>query len=392
MSSRPPARVAACAFVLALTSAAAFGCRGRSESPQDAAVEMPIVDAAPTPDAGPKPLALDFAVTGCATYDPSSSRCDGPAPLTLLFTPVASMELTRFFWTFGDSTSSSERSPSHTYSVPSAFTVTLTAGGESGTGSLQQSHVVNVTGAPVGGWCDVDSECADGFSCWCGAANPCSPVLSRGLCSRPCDLASGGPANCPDGSSCSDLSVPQPADAGAAPGGRIWQRPLCLATCSTDDDCRPGLACRALRATPETGGWVRVCFGFYPLAIGDRCVDPNGARVDTDCASLNCADLGLFGRCSAACASDDDCPDGSGCAHFGDGRDLCLARCVEPLSCTDDPLLSCEAPGKPGPLGFTLMADKATVPSIFCAPKLCVTSDDCGPLGTCPTGGGNCHR
>jgi PKD repeat protein len=373
-----------------------LGCGGGGGQPKlDAAMDFAPVDVAAMPDAGPKPLSLDFSATGCTTTDPIAQRCAGVAPLTLTFTPIASEGLTRFLWTFGDKTpSSSERSPRHTYTVPGKYDVTLTAGGSSELGSIQKSRVeyVHVELAPIGAACDVDSQCAT-MSCWCGSAAPCTPVLTRGLCGQRCDDEAGGPTACPELTVCADLSAAGAVPLTVPPSADGWRRPLCLAACGTDDDCPDGFRCRDLLAgQPVTvRGWVRACFANYPLPIGARCGDPTGKPVDADCASRTCADLGAFRRCSADCGAI-GCPPGTTCAHFGDGRNLCLAACGGGTICNDDPLLACEAPGSKGPLGFAVANDPVAQAATYCAPKRCTTGADCGPAGSCPSGGGNCAR
>lgn len=360
----------------------------------DAAVDMAPIDVAVTPDAGPKPLALEFSATGCATFDPMAPRCDGVVPLTLTFTPIASEGLTRFLWTFGDGTpASSERSPRHTYTVKGKYEVTLTAGGSSDVGSIQKNHVdyVNVQAAPAGAACDVEQQCDEGLSCWCGSVAPCAPVLTRGLCSARCDEEAGGPGACPDGTVCADLSAGGATPSNVPPTADGWRRPLCLSGCGSDSNCAAGFRCRDLLAGPPAKGWVRACFANVPLPIGARCGDATGKPVDADCASRTCADLGAFGRCAADCSTI-GCPQGTACAHFGDGRNLCLAPCGAASTCNDDPLLACEAPGGKGALGFAVANDPMTQAATYCAPKRCTTSSDCGPKGTCPPGGGNCKR
>ena len=56
------------------------------------------------------------------------------------------------------------------------------------------------------------------------------------------------------------------------------------------------------------------------------------------------------------------------------------------------PMLSCEAAGAPGALGFTIAPGSApsSPPVNVCAPKGCVANDDCGPAGACADG--HCSR
>ena len=389
----PPGRTAfAQIAAVALALLGALACRGAGTTTMDAGIEDATIDVPATPDGGSKPLALEFSATGCATFEPAGPSCVGTAPLTLTFTPIASAALTRFLWTFGDKTaSSSERSPQHTYTLPGTYQVTVTAGGSAEVGSVQQTHVdyVTVVAASAGAACDITQQCADGRKCWCGSAAPCAPVLTRGLCGQRCDADAGGHTVCPDHTVCADLA--------AAPGmpststADAWRQTMCLPGCATDDDCAAGFRCRDLLYAAPAKGWVRACFAAFPLGIGERCGDAAGKPAHADCASRTCADLGAFRRCSADCGTI-GCPPGTACAHFGDGRNLCLAACGGGVACDDDPLLSCEIPGAKGPLGFAVANDPMTQAATYCAPKRCTTSADCGPAGTCPTGGGNCAR
>lgn len=391
-------------------------CGGSGQGPAaDAATDFVSVDTPVMADSAAVPLALDFSVTGCDSFDTTIPRCTGTAPLTLTFTPVASADLTHFLWTFGDDTNDSyDRSPTHSYSLPGLYPVNLA--GQAGSGSLQKNHpgFVNVLAAPPGAWCDIDAQCAPlpGLRCLCGSMTPCSPVLARGLCTLACDAAAGGPALCPDATVCADLSVgATPADPPMTPStSNAWRRALCLPTCTDDTTCAPGLRCRDFPSGAADGTWTRACFGgSYPLAIGARCGNAAGRPVHADCASHLCADLGAFDRCSADCSAA-PCPAGTGCAHFGDGRNLCVATCSPatdagvtsadagrdaattepPADCSDDPLLACQLPGGTGSLSFTLADGPAG--ARYCSPRRCVTSADCGPGSTCPDGSGACAR
>jgi PKD repeat protein len=388
--------------VLATATAAAVAgsCGGGGARTRDAGIDRPVADdASSVVDSVATPLVLDFAATGCMAFDLGTPRCDGIAPLTLTFTPIASDGLSRFLWDFGDGTaSSSDRSPAHSYALPGRYTVSLVAGGSAGTLSRNHEGFVNVTPAGIGDRCDVDLQCAADLGCLCGTAAPCLPVVTGGVCARPCDddtaaCAAGGPDGGRVAAVCADLS------AGSAPGAdagtEAWRRRLCLRSCVRDGDCARGLRCRHLPgASPAS--WIQACFVDHPGAVGARCADPSGKLSSRECATGVCADLGLYGRCSATCATSTDCPTGTGCARFGDGRTLCIADCTA-APCNDDPALGCELPGAAGPQGFVILGEPATAgtsgaeavgPSArsYCAPKSCAGQDPCGAAARCISG------
>lgn len=348
----------------------------------DAALDVAELDA-------PEPLALDFTVTGCGSYDPAVPRCSGPPPLTLGFAPVSSPSLVRFLWTFGDGTpDSSERAPSHTYVRQGNYDVTVIGASDAGTVSRTRRQLVRITSIEAGAPCDVDAQCATGLSCLCGVGAGCDPAFTRGICTAPCT-----DGLCRAGTVCADLGVAATSDGGAptpppaASPDSDPRRPLCLLPCETAVDCPPGLLCRWLSGSGAPGQprWVQACFVATPADIGQPCRDPGGALADAACASGSCVDLGALGLCAATCGPGAACPAGSACATLGDGRSLCLAAC-DPggQSCARDPLLACTASGGTGPLGFTVSG--GATGATYCAPRACATSADCSPTGACPDG------
>jgi PKD repeat protein len=397
----------------------AGACHTRTFQVADGGRDAPAIDA-PTADV-PRPLAVDFAVTGCARHDIGEARCSGLAPLTVSFSPVSSPALTRFVWTFGDGApTSTERAPTHTYALPGTYDVTLVAAGEVGSVSRTRARLIEVTPVRAGALCGVDGHCAAGLRCLCGAGDTCGPTFMRGICTAPCptgtcagaavcatvDLPSGG-ANGPgdagtpaddardaNGDAASDADANDagaPAD-GAAPSAGA-RAPLCLIPCTDDAGCPAGLACRALPApAPSAARWTRACVPPSFHEVGDTCRDASGQRDDRACASGTCAALGALGVCTASCGSGAPCPPGSACATFGNGQTLCLRTCGAAAPCTRDPLMRCEPAGGAGPLGFQI--SPAIPGATFCAPSACAAQADCAPAGTCaPLGaGGHCVR
>jgi PKD repeat protein len=379
-------------------------CHTRSFVAGDGGLDAPGADA-PSADL-PGPLALDFAVTGCAHYDVGVPRCTGLAPLTVSFSPVSSAALTRFLWSFGDGTSSSsERAPTHTYALPGTYDVGVIGDGKVGSVSRTRPQLVEVSPVGAGVPCDVDAQCAKDLRCLCGAASACGPYFSRGICTSACP-ASG----CGAGAVCAALAVPVPAAAASTPdagtdardggdasppdaGPGETRTPLCLGACTDDASCPAGLVCRALPAAGKgQGRWALACVPPSFRDVGDTCRAATGTLDDGSCATGTCADLGALGLCSAACGGGAECPAGSACATLGTGQALCLRTCSDVFLCAHDPLLRCEAPGSAGALGFQLSPPVAS--ATFCAPRRCGTPADCEPAGTCaPLGaGGHCQR
>jgi len=66
---------------------------------------------------------------GCARFagqvDFSADTTSGKSPLTVTFTPDLCGSMHQYVWSFGDGTTSTERSPEHTYTKAGTYTVTL---------------------------------------------------------------------------------------------------------------------------------------------------------------------------------------------------------------------------------------------------------------------------
>jgi len=370
----------------ALALLAAGACAKIEETTRDAQVDLFSSDSTPVPSDGPTPLAVDFAVENCPSFDPVLLTCSGKVPLAVRFVPLATSTVTKYLWDFGDgSTFGAEAAPSHVYGTPGAYTVRIIATGVGG-GVVTMAHAGFIVAKPgaVGDPCESSAQCQPGISCLCPARAACSSGPAHGMCASECILGL-----CDDGQVCAKLlTAPPPPDA-AEP----WQTSLCLPGCATGADCPAGLNCRTLPPGPAGSAWVRGCFADVPRDVGDPCTDASGNRRDDLCASGMCADLGAQGLCTMNCQVE-SCPPGSDCALLGDGRKLCLRPCTGGFTCAQDALLTCVVPG-PGALGYLRSGpDNTGGASSYCAPNPCVSDDACLPTGSCiaETGGGHCVR
>ncbi|HEY0705761.1 MAG TPA: PKD domain-containing protein [Polyangia bacterium] len=389
--------------VVALALAAA-GCVGCDDDPPAGVIDAGI-ETAPPMDANDEGSvvapSIDFTVIGCPSYDGSIPRCTGPAPLTVSFAPITTGNVTRLLWDFGDQTTSSDSLPTHTYTLPDSYDVTLL--GAPGLTSPPRPGFIQVTANPLGGACDITPQCELPMSCLCGETSECPTAFARGVCTVSCAQAA-----CPAGAICADLGRGL-----TAPEKQPWREPSCLRACASDAACAPGQRCRFLPITNNgTSSWGRACFFDFPADPGAACRGPGGDVQDAVCLGGRCADLGARGICSVDCSAS-ACPSGTACAHFADGRQLCLPRCNPSLPCGDDPLLACSTPGGVGPLAFTIpvppvdpppdagvadagapdapvtMTDAApdaaapTGPITVCSAKRCTSDTNCLPAGTC---------
>jgi hypothetical protein len=344
------------------------------------------------------PIFAELTFSGCATLDVATGRprCTGTAPLNLGLVPIVPAGIASWLWTMpgGTPDSSKSSSPKVRFDLPGSYPVTLVCGGASG--SATADGEVEVLPAPLAAPCSEDAQCDSG-TCLCAPGSDggqaCPGALGDGLCTRSCAGTS-----CGAGQVCADLSRSAAHDAQV--GAQPWRHPICLPSCLTDVDCRPGFSCREL-PTLAMGGvaggpfvWANGCFADGVLAsVGESCISPGGDPDPTRCTTGQCANLGARDLCTLSCAND-ACPKSAACATFaGDQQDpLCLARCDMTHPCAD-PLLGCQLAGGVGQFAFTVgMAEPPG--TTLCAPKRCTGAMDCAPAGMCdgPDGGSYCSR
>ncbi len=78
-----------------------------------------------------------------------ASETSGTAPFTVEFTDTSTNSPTSWSWDFGDDETSAEQNPSHTYTNPGTYSVSLTAENSAGINQSIQSDYLTVSTAPV---------------------------------------------------------------------------------------------------------------------------------------------------------------------------------------------------------------------------------------------------
>ena len=76
------------------------------------------------------------------------SITNGPAPLTVQFSDTSSNYPTTWLWNFGDGTTSTEKNPTHTYTNPGSYTVTLNVSNSAGNDEEIKTDYITVTATP----------------------------------------------------------------------------------------------------------------------------------------------------------------------------------------------------------------------------------------------------
>ncbi len=96
----------------------------------------------------------------------SASPTSGAAPLTVTFSNLSSGDFTTSLWNFGDGATSTLAAPTHMYSLPGEYTVTLTVSGAGGSDTLVRASYIHAFGLKVSGRATVLGE--QGWIARCG--------------------------------------------------------------------------------------------------------------------------------------------------------------------------------------------------------------------------------
>ncbi len=100
--------------------------------------------------ATPVPTATPVLAAPIAAFVPD--RTAGEAPLTVRFINQSSGNIAQIQWNFGDGTTSTETSPTHTFANPGIYTVTLQVSGPGGASNFSWQINVRTQSAPIAGF------------------------------------------------------------------------------------------------------------------------------------------------------------------------------------------------------------------------------------------------
>lgn len=140
------------------------------------------------------------------------NNLNGDGPLAVKCTDGSLSYVTEWAWNFGDGTTGSGETPTHTYTKAGTYDVTLTVTGPNGTDTETKAGYVTVTSdAPVGGDCNDDGNVDAG-----DLSALVLEIFGGGSGNPPCDSNGDGTIDAAD-LSCTVLTIFNGAGACAAP-------------------------------------------------------------------------------------------------------------------------------------------------------------------------------
>ncbi len=84
--------------------------------------------------------------TGTPTAGFLASATSGVAPVSVSFSNSSTGTISSYSWSFGDGTTSADRDPTHVYSVPGTYAVSLTVTGPGGSNTMARTGFIVVSG------------------------------------------------------------------------------------------------------------------------------------------------------------------------------------------------------------------------------------------------------
>ena len=95
---------------------------------------------------------LNINVLSPPVADFTADSTYGPATLTVNFTDVSTGDIDTWSWDFGDSNTSTEQNPSHDYTSPGWYDVSLTVSGLGGSDTIIKHSFIQVLGPASNTW------------------------------------------------------------------------------------------------------------------------------------------------------------------------------------------------------------------------------------------------
>jgi len=91
----------------------------------------------------------DISLTPGPSAQFDASTLSGPAPLSVDFTDTSTGSMTSRSWTFGDGATSTEATPTHVFTAPGSYPVTLTVTGPGGSDSVTRTVEVSASASAI---------------------------------------------------------------------------------------------------------------------------------------------------------------------------------------------------------------------------------------------------
>jgi PKD repeat protein len=116
----------------------------------DTAIDAYVMELDEEPSGLPAPVTISLrhpltpAVLGVPAADLDASPSKGPSPLSVAFSDLSSGMPTSWLWEFGDGATSAEQHPTHLYTVPGTYDVTLTVSNGVGTDVVALTDLILV--------------------------------------------------------------------------------------------------------------------------------------------------------------------------------------------------------------------------------------------------------
>jgi PKD repeat protein len=163
----------------------AFAADGYHLTPDSAAIDLGVdagvlndIDG----DTRPRGAAPDLGADEYApSADFSASPLSGSVPLTVTFTDLSAGVISSWSWDFGDGGTSTIQDPTHTYTVPGTYTVSLTISGIGGSDTETKAGYITALRQPMILYVDADAPGANTGTDWPNACTQLQAALDLSI-------------------------------------------------------------------------------------------------------------------------------------------------------------------------------------------------------------------